>query len=100
MSGREALLRASDVSFSTANVAGPLLEAVVIVLLVALFAPVRSGFRQIEQRGARRRRARYHDRRCMNCGYDVRASPKRCPECGSDLFVQAMTYWKEVLDGR
>jgi len=77
-----------------------MLEAVVIVLLVALFAPIRGGLRHLEQWGARRRRALYHDRRCTNCGYDIRATPKRCPECGADLFVQAMTYWREVLDGR
>jgi hypothetical protein len=75
-------------------------EFFVIVVLLALFGPVRGGLRRLDERTARRRRARYRDRQCTNCGYDIRATPKRCPECGADLFVQAMTYWREVLDGR
>ena len=61
---------------------------IVGVPFYALFV-VTSALPAFRLRAAMRRRARVGRGRCNTCGYDVRATPQRCPECGQDPTAAA-----------
>ena len=63
-----------DIASSTAILCPTWALIAVLLLPMGLWAGI--GWRQ------RRRVKAGH---CANCGYDLRASPERCPECGGEV---------------
>jgi hypothetical protein len=57
------------------------LTAIFIVVLVVV--GIRTGIGDLIVRvKLRKYRSRFAPGHCAGCGYDMRASPERCPECG------------------
>jgi hypothetical protein len=53
-----------------------------IWMLFALTAILPMWWRMDVARQRRIRRERFYNWQCMECGYDLRGSPEKCPECG------------------